>query len=237
MGFIDQIQERARAKAKHLVLPEGTEPRTVAAAAMILKDRIAKEVTLLGKPEAIKAVAAKEGVDLTGVHLVDPETSDKRKAYADRYYELRKAKGMTPEQAWTDINDQLRFGCMMLHIGDVDAMVAGAENTTGDVLKAAFTIVKTKPGIKYASSCFVMGHPDPQWGENGYMIYSDCGTITEPTAEQLAAGIVEYEPNRALVLISWLHHVSANLEKSVHYRTHRWWLAQNIENVLNTIKA
>lgn len=186
MGFVEDTRAKARAKAKHLVLPEGNEPRTVEAAAIILREKIAAKVTLIGKPDEVKKIAALVKADLSGVEIVDPETDPLRKAYADAYYEMRKAKGMSPEQAWSDIADRLRFGCMMLHKGDVDGLVAGAESTTADVLKAAFTIVKTRPGIKYASSCFVMGHPDPKWGEKGYMIFSDCGTIPEPDAVQLA---------------------------------------------------
>jgi phosphate acetyltransferase len=186
MTFIESMHNLARDMKKRLVLPEGTEPRTIQAAARILNEGIATSVTLLGKPAEIRGKAGELGVDLSGVELVDPAESSLRQAYGEEYYELRKHKGMTAEQAYSDMDHLLRFGCMMVRRGDADAMVAGAENTTGDVLKAAFTIIKTKPGIKSASSCFVMIMDDKQWGAEGKMIFSDCATIPNPSDEQLA---------------------------------------------------
>ena len=144
MTFAEKMKAQAIAAGKSLVLPEGLEPRTVKAARMILDQKIASSVTLVGNVSEVKANAEKLGVDLTGIKIVDPLVSEKRAAYANEYYELRKHKGMTPEQANDLIVNELRWGAMMTHMGDADAMVAGAENTTGK-----------------CSSCFLPDHQVP----------------------------------------------------------------------------
>ena len=183
MAIIDKIKAKAMSDVKHIVLPEGDEPRTVAAAVQIQAQGLAK-LTLLGNPDKVKAVAA--GADLTGIDIIDPADSDKAPLYAATLYDLRKAKGMTEEEAAKKVADPMYYGIMMVKLGDADGLVSGAIHSTGDMLRPALQVIKSKPGMKTVSSCFLMECPDKSFGDNGVMIFSDCGVNIDPDAEQLA---------------------------------------------------
>jgi len=162
MDFVSVMKTKAASALKRLVLPEGNEERTIRAARILMDEKLAASVTLLGNIADIREAAMKEGVDLEGIALVHPGIDGSiLSKYANEYYELRKNKGMTPEQAKTDITAPLRWGAMMVHLGDADAMVAGAINTTGDVLRAGLSIIGTAPGIKTASFLFCYDRNGP----------------------------------------------------------------------------
>ena len=200
MSVIDKIRAKAAADVKHVVLAEGSEPRTVQAAEKIVKLGLAK-ITLVGAKAEIEAKAAELGVDLTGVMIVDPATSEKTASYAEQLFHIREKKGMTLEKA-TELclKNTLFYGTMMLKMGDADAMVAGAINTTGDVLRPALQIIKGAPGIKTVSSCFLMEVQDHKYGDNGVLVFGDCAVNIDPTSEQLAdIAIASAQTGKALL--------------------------------------
>ena len=185
MGFIDDVMAKARACVKRIVLPEGDEPRTVQAAAILAAEKLVCPI-LLGEPERIKAVAQEKGADISSVEIVNPKASPKAAEYANALFEIRKAKGVTEEMAKQLVEDPMYYGIMMVKVGDADGLVSGAVHTTGDMLRPALQIIKTKPGTKVVSSSFLMECPNKKLGHNGLLVYSDCVVVPCPTAEELA---------------------------------------------------
>lgn len=183
MNFLDQISERAKKDIKTIVLPESSDIRTIKAAAMALEKGIAR-IVLVGRENKIKELAGE--LDISKAEIIDPETSPKFEEYANAFYEMRKAKGVTPEKAREIVKDELYWGVMMVKMGDADGMVSGAVHSTSDTLRPALQILKTAPGTKLVSAFFVIVVPDCEYGSNGTFIYADSGLVENPNADELS---------------------------------------------------
>ena len=185
MSIAQQIRAKASMDPKIIVFPEGEEPRTIHAASILSAGKIVQPV-LLGEEERILAFAGSEQIDLTGVRILDPNKSCRRETYASALAELRKAKGMTLEQALELVSDPMYYGVMMVQQSDADGLVSGAVHTTGDMLRPALQIIKTKPGIHVVSGCLLIELKNRRIGRNGLLLFSDCVVVPCPTAQELA---------------------------------------------------
>lgn len=212
MDLMQDIIARAKANVQHIVLPEGTEERTLRAADRLLRDKVAK-ISLIGNPDEIRKMANDLQLPNIGeATIIDPTNHPKKQQYAELLMELRKKKGMTAEEADRLVQDPLYLACLMIKSGDADGEIAGARNATGDVLRPALQIIKTMPGISCVSGTFLMFLQDNFYGENGLMLFADCAVLPNPTAEELgqiavstamtARAIAAIEPRVAMLSFS-----------------------------------
>ena len=186
MELLQKNVQRAKANKQRIVLPEGLEPRTLQAADRIIADGIA-HIILLGNPAEIQAKAAELGLKhIDQAEIIDPQNHARREAYRDLLMELRKAKGMTREQADELVVNPLYLACLMIKSGDADGEVAGAYNTTGNVLRPALQLIKTRPGLKVVSGAFLIFSPLKEYGEDGFFIFADCAVTPNPDSNELA---------------------------------------------------
>lgn len=212
MDLIQQIIANAKANKQRIVLPEGTEERTVKAADQLLGEGVA-DIILIGNPQEIKNLA--NSFKLSNIDkaiIVDPKNNPKKEEYTNLLFELRKAKGMTLEQASALAENPLYLACLMIKNGDADGEIAGAQNTTGNVLRPALQIIKTAPGISVVSGAFLMFTKAKQYGKDGLLVFADCAVTPNPTADQLsqiavasahtAKALVGEEPRVAMLSFS-----------------------------------
>lgn len=186
MELIEQLIARAKNNKQRIVLPEGTEERTLKAANQVLTDGVA-DLILLGNPEEIRSLAKEWGLgNIEKATIIDPENHPKKEEYAQLLCELRKKKGMTIEEARKLVVDPLYLGCLIIKAGDADGQLAGARNTTGNVLRPALQIIKTAPGITCVSGAMLLLTHAPECGDNGVLVMGDVAVTPVPDANQLA---------------------------------------------------
>lgn len=199
MDALERIRQRAAAAHKHVVLPEGEDDRTIQAAAMCRQLRLAR-VTLVGGEAKIRERAAAIGADLGDTPIVEPKESPRFEEYARIFYERRRAKGVTMDEARRTVRDPLYFGDLMVAAGDADGSVAGATNTTANTVRAALQTIGPRAGLKTVSSFFLMSVPDCSYGHEGSFIFADCGVVVDPSPSELAdIAVASADSARALL--------------------------------------
>ena len=185
MDILERIRQRAASRPQHIVLPEGNDPRIVAAAAHCVSQRIAR-ITLLGDEEKIRATARENNLDLGGIAVIDHRRAADFDKMVALLQDLRRAKGLMADEARTLVSDPLYYGNLMVRLGQADGSVAGATNTTSHTVRAALHCIGVKPGFRLVSSFFLMSVPKTELGHEGTIIYADCGVVIEPSAAELA---------------------------------------------------
>lgn len=185
MNPLLRMKELVKSKKQRIVLPEGTDERVLEAARKATDEGVA-EVTVLGDEEDIVKLAKKIGVSLEGIEIINPQKSPKREDYAKLLYELRKHKGMTPEEAYEKSASYLYYGVLMVYSGDADGEVSGATHPTSDTVRPALQLIKCSPDVELASAFFAMIVPDCPYGENGFFLFADSGMVVDPNPRELA---------------------------------------------------
>lgn len=211
MDVLKNFKEKAAADKKRIVFPEGNDERIIRAAKKVVEENLA-EVIILGDENQISKDAAQYGVNLEGVEIINPRSNDYIEEFTEVFYELRKHKNISIEDAVKTVIDPLYFGTMMIYTDKADGMVAGAANATGSVLRPAFQIVKTKEGISTVSSAIIVVLKDKSFGEEGVFVFSDCAVNPAPNSQQLAEiaiatadttkSLLEFEPKVAMLSFS-----------------------------------
>lgn len=185
MNFIEEMKKKAKSELKTIVLPEAEDVRVLEAASKVESEGFAK-IILVGNKEETEKLAKQNNIDISKVEIIEPEKSEKYDEYSTAFFELRKSKGITEEQAREIIKNPVYFGMMMVKLEDADGLVSGAAHSTSDTLRPALQILKTAPGTKLVSAFFLMNVPNCEYGENGIFVFADSGLNENPDSEKLA---------------------------------------------------